>query len=498
VTTSAVPDTDDALLEDVLAGLAASTRALADTGRLERATALRAVADALDAAAGELVAVAARETWLPVPRLTGEVARTTGQLRMFAEGLDEGSFLDVVIDPADPGATPVPRPDLRRMQIPLGPVLVFAASNFPFAFSVAGGDTASALAAGCPVVVKAHPGHPETSVRTAEVVRAAWEGAGMPAGSFALILGERAGVDALRDRRISAAGFTGSLHGGTALSRIAANRDVPIPFYAEMGSLNPTFITPGAVAARGEEIAAGFVTSFTLGVGQFCTKPGLLFLPRGHALDAAFERAVAAVAPSRMLHERIRSGHDAIRAELAALPGMRVVAAVDGEPHAGGLAGATLLGTDLATLLADREAVLPECFGPTSVVVEYDGLDEVLTAARAFGGNLTATVHAEDDEVELVRPLVRELRDRAGRIVWNGWPTGVAVSWAMHHGGPWPATSSPLHTSVGMTAIRRFLRPVTYQDLPAALLDEALQDVNPAAIPRRLDGRLSTGDLSRP
>jgi NADP-dependent aldehyde dehydrogenase len=498
MTATAVPDTDDATLEAVLAGLAASSPVLADTGRDVRAAGLRAVADALDAAAGELVEVAVRETWLPVPRLTGEVARTTGQLRMFADGLDEGSFLDVVIDPADPAATPVPRPDLRRMQIPLGPVLVFAASNFPFAFSVAGGDTASALAAGCPVVVKAHPGHPETSVRTAEVVRAAWEGAGLPAGSFALVTGEQAGVTALRDPRITAAGFTGSLHGGAALYRIAAAREVPIPFYAEMGSLNPTFITPGAVAARGTEIAAGFVTSFTLGVGQFCTKPGLLFVPRGHGLDDALAGAVRDVAPGRMLHERIRRGHDAVRAELAALPGMRVLAAVDGDPDAGGLAGATLLATDLPTLLADRERVLPECFGPTSVVVEYDGMDDVLTAARAFGGNLTATVHAEEDELELVRPLVRELRDRAGRIVWNGWPTGVAVSWAMHHGGPWPATSSSLHTSVGMTAIRRFLRPVTYQDLPAGLLDEALQDRNPAGIPRRLDGRLSTGDLSAP
>jgi NADP-dependent aldehyde dehydrogenase len=496
VSAPTVPDTDRAELERVLAGLTQGAAALADTDRIARAAALRAVAEALDGAAEDLVVVAAEETWLPLPRLTGEVSRTTGQLRMFAGGLEEGSFLDVIIDPADPGATPVPRPDLRRIQVPLGPVLVFAASNFPFAFSVAGGDTASALAAGCPVVVKAHPGHPVTSLRTAEVVRAAWEGAGMPVGTFALITGEQIGVEALRDPRITAAGFTGSLHGGAALYRIAAERDAPIPFYAEMGSLNPTFVTPGAVRARGQEIAAEFVTSFTLGVGQFCTKPGLLFLPRGHGLDAALERAVGAVAPGRMLHERIRSGHDAVRGELMALPGMRTVAAVDGDPDAGGLAGATLLATDLPTLMAEEDRVLPECFGPTSVAIEYDDVSELVTAARAFGGNLTATVHAEDDEIELVRPLVRELRERAGRIVWNGWPTGVAVSWAMHHGGPWPATSAPLHTSVGMTAIRRFVRPVTYQDVPPALLDEALQDRNPAGIPRRLDGVLSTGDLT--
>jgi NADP-dependent aldehyde dehydrogenase len=489
-------ETGGPTLDAVLAGLAAGAARLADTPADARAAGLRAVAGALDAAAGELVPLAARETCLPLPRLTGEVARTTGQLRMFAEGLEEGSYLDVIIDTADPAATPVPRPDLRRMHVPLGPVLVFAASNFPFAFSVAGGDTASALAAGCPVVVKAHPGHPETSRRTAEIVRSAWEAAGMPAGSFALIAGEQAGVDALRDPRITAASFTGSLHGGAALHRIAAERPVPIPFYAEMGSLNPAFITPGAVRARGEEIAVGFVTSFTLGVGQFCTKPGLLFLPRGHGLDDVLERSVRAVAPGRMLHERIRSGHDAVRAELAGLPGMRVLAAVDGD--AGGLAGAMLLATDLATLLQDRDRVLPECFGPTSVVVEYDSMADLLTAARNFGGHLTATVHAEPDEVETVRPLVRELRDRAGRILWNGWPTGVAVSWAMHHGGPWPATSAPLHTSVGMTAIRRFLRPVTYQDVPPELLDPVLRDPNPGRIPRRLDGELTTGDLRRP
>jgi NADP-dependent aldehyde dehydrogenase len=455
--------------------------------------ALRAVADALDVAADRLVPVAAAETGLPEPRLTGEVARTTGQLRMFADGLEEGSFLDVIIDSADPAATPVPRPDLRRMQVALGPVLVFAASNFPFAFSVAGGDTASALAAGCPVVVKAHPGHPETSARTADVVKEAWEGAGMPAGSFALIAGEQAGVAALRDARIAAAGFTGSLAGGTALSRIAAERPAPIPFYAEMGSLNPAFVTPGAVRARSRQIAEGFVASFTLGVGQFCTKPGLLFVPREHGLSDVMAERVAAVAPARMLHERIHAGHATTRAELMGLPGMTVLAAAPVDSAAGPLAGATLLATDLATLVADRDRVLTECFGPTSIVVEYRDAGELLDAARLFEGNLAATVHAEPDEVELVRPLLRMLRDRAGRIVWNGWPTGVAVSWAMHHGGPWPATSSPLHTSVGMTAIRRFLRPVTYQDVPQELLDEVLRDGNPSDVPRRLDGRLEAG-----
>ena len=381
--------------------------------------------------------------------------------------------------------------------MPLGPTLVFAASNFPFAFSVAGGDTASALAAGCPVVVKAHPGHPETSARTASVVVEAWEGSGMSAGSFALIHGGQAGVDALRDPRISAGSFTGSLHGGRALFDIAGDREVPIPFCAEMGSLNPAFVSPGAVAARGAEIAAGYVTSFTLGVGQFCTKPGLLFLPRGHDLTDRLVDGVRAVAPGRMLLERIHSGHSSTRATLARRPGMRTVAAVETSQDAGPLTGATLLATDVPTLLEDREQVLVECFGPTSIVVEYDGLEQALAGARSFDGNLTATVHAEPGEQDFARPLLRELRERAGRIVWNGWPTGVAVSWAMHHGGPYPATSAPLHTSVGMTAIRRFLRPVTYQDCPQELLPQVLRDSAAGGIERRVDGRLTTGDVRR-
>ncbi|MFP5336396.1 MAG: aldehyde dehydrogenase (NADP(+)), partial [Actinomycetes bacterium] len=436
-------------------------------------------------------------TALPSARLVGEVRRTSGQLRMFADGLDDGSVLDVVIDTADPEAQPVPRPDLRRTTVALGPVLVFAASNFPFAFSVAGGDTASALAAGCPVVVKAHPGHPRTSVRTAEVVARAWEAAGMPAGSFALVTGERAGVDALRDPRIAAAGFTGSVTGGRALFDIAAARPVPIPFYGEMGSLNPAFVSPGAVAARGQAVVDGFVGSFTLGVGQFCTKPGLLFLPRGHGLERALVEAVGATVPARMLHERIRGGHDTTRAVLAGLPGMQALAEVPTDSDAGVLTGATLLRTDVPTLLAERQGLTTECFGPTSVVVEYDSPEQTLDAARSLEGNLTATVHAEADETGFAAPLLRVLRDKAGRLVWNGWPTGVAVSWAMHHGGPYPATTAPLHTSVGMTAIRRFQRPVTYQDCPQDLLPPVLRDANPDGVVRRVDGVLTSGDVRR-
>jgi NADP-dependent aldehyde dehydrogenase len=487
------PELDPTTLHGLLDALAASAPRLADSPSGDRARALRAVAEALDAAVDELVALAHDETGLPLPRLTGEVARTTGQLRLFASELEEGSWLDVIIDTHDPDAEPVPRPDLRRMQVAAGPVVVFAASNFPFAFSVAGGDTASALAAGCPVVVKAHPGHPATSRRTAEIVAGAWEAAGMPAGSFALVEGEQAGVAALRHPSIVAGAFTGSERGGTALARIAAERDVPIPFYAEMGSLNPVFVTPGAVAARGEAIADGYVGSFTLGVGQFCTKPGLLFLPRGHGLDERLAAAVRAVAPARMLVSRIAEASREGQAALAHLPGVRTIAAVPPGEESGLLGGALLVATDLATLLEHRAELLSECFGPTSVVVEYDDQAGALEAASALTGSLTATIHAEDDEAAAVAPLVRMLRDRTGRLVWNGWPTGVAVSRAMHHGGPFPATTLAAHTSVGGTAIRRFLRPVVYQDYPAALLPPALRDDNPLRLLRRIDGEFTRG-----
>lgn len=491
-----VRDTEPAELEDILAASVVASALLRDSdcssrGRALRSRALRGVADALDAAGGELVEIAMAETSLPEQRLVGEVARTTGQLRMFADGLDEGSWLDIIIDTARPESTP-PGPDLRRIQRAVGPVVVFAASNFPFAFSVAGGDVASALAAGCPVVVKVHPGHPQTSIRTAAVVTRGLAEAGMPAGSFALVHGQDAGVTVLRDPRIAAASFTGSEAGGRALFDIANGRDVPIPFYAEMGSLNPVFVSSGAVAARGEEIATDYVASYLLGLGQFCTKPGLLFLPRGHGLTDRLADAVQAVAPGRLLMDRIHDGHRSVRDALAARPGVRTL--VQGDLVAG-TAGGTLLLTDVQTLRSDQDALLTECFGPTSIVVEYADVDEALAAARLFPGCLTATVHAEAGE-EFGTQLLDELSGRAGRLVWNGWPTGVTVSWAMHHGGPYPATTSPEHTSVGMTAIRRFLRPVCYQDCPQELLPDVLRDANNSGIPRRIDGRLNTQDVS--
>jgi NADP-dependent aldehyde dehydrogenase len=483
-----IPDTTPAELEQALADATAAAGPLAQSAPATRAGWIRAVADALDAAADELVPIAMRETSLPEARLRGEVARSSGQLRMFADALADGSLLEVIIDTADPQAKPVPRPDLRRVLVPLGPVLVFAASNFPFAFSVCGGDTASALAAGCPVVVKAHPGHPELSVRTAEVMMEALRVAGAPDGSLGLIQGFDVGVTALKDPRITAAGFTGSIPAGKALHEIAVTRPVPIPFYGELGSLNPVFVTQAAIDARGNEIAGGYVGSFTLGVGQFCTKPGLLFLPAGHGLQDRLVEATGGVAEGRMLNERIAEGFSSGLDRLRKVDGIRVWAS----------GGATLLQTTVAELLERREEILEECFGPVSIVVEYSSTAELVAAVEAFEGNLTATLHAEESsDAGLAGKLLPLLTARAGRVLWNGWPTGVAVSWAQHHGGPFPATVGSIHTSVGVTAARRFQRPVAYQDTPDAVLPAVLKDANPAGISRRINGSVTTAEVSR-
>ncbi|HEY0619088.1 MAG TPA: aldehyde dehydrogenase (NADP(+)) [Kribbella sp.] len=483
-----IPDTTPAELEQALADAAAAAGPLAQSEPATRAGWIRAVADALDAAADELVPIAQRETALPEARLRGEVARSSGQLRMFADVLDEGSLLEVIIDTADPQAKPVPRPDLRRVLVPLGPVLVFAASNFPFAFSVCGGDTASALAAACPVIVKAHPGHPELSLKTAEVMIEALRAAGAPAGTLGLIQGYDVGVTALKDPRITAAGFTGSVPAGKALHEIAVTRPEPIPFYGELGSLNPVFVTQAAVDARGNEIASGYVGSFTLGVGQFCTKPGLLFVPAGHGLQDQLIEATGGVAGGKMLNDRIADGFSSGLDRLQKVDGIRVWAS----------GGATLLQTTVPELLERREEILEECFGPVSIVVEYSSTEELVAAVEAFEGNLTATLQAEEaSDAELAGKLLPLLTARAGRVLWNGWPTGVAVSWAQHHGGPFPSTVGSIHTSVGVTAARRFQRPVAYQDTPDTVLPAVLQDANPAGISRRINGSVTTAEVSR-
>ncbi len=482
-------DTSPDELDQALTAATAAAPVLAASAPAERAGWIRAAADALDAAVDELVPLAIEESHLPEARLRGEVGRSSGQLRMFADALDDGALLELVLDSADPDATPVPRPDLRRTLVPLGPVLVFAASNFPFAFSVCGGDTASALAAGCPVLVKTHPGHPRTSYATGRVLAEALRAAGAPDGSLGLVTGFDVGVDALKDPRIRAAGFTGSVPAGTALHEVAVTRPEPIPFYGELGSLNPVVVTRGAVEARGQQLVEGFVGSYTLGVGQFCTKPGLLFLPSGHGLDDALAEAAGGVDPAPVLYDGIGEGFAAGLERLRGTAGVEALVSADaGDPSA---VGANLVRTTVPELLADPETVLAECFGPVSVVCEYADDAELKTAVDALEGNLTATVHAEDAELEGIAELVATLETKAGRVLFGGWPTGVAVTWAMHHGGPYPSTVGSIHTSVGVTAARRWQRPICYQDAPQALLPETLRDGNPLGLARRVDGQVT-------
>jgi NADP-dependent aldehyde dehydrogenase len=477
---------------------AAAGPALAALPLAGRAGLLRAVAAALESERDRIVALADAETGLGVPRLAGELTRTTVQLEMFAAVVADGTVLEAVIDLADPQARPAPRPDLRRMLVPLGPVAVFAAGNFPLAFSVAGGDTASALAAGCPVVVKAHPGHPGLSVLCGRFVAGAVAAAGAPDGTFAVIHGVEAGRRLVTQPEVTAVGFTGSLAGGRALFDLAAGRPEPIPFYGELGSLNPTVVTPGAVAARGAAVAAGFVESFTLGAGQFCTKPGLLFLPAGHGLDAALAGAAAEAPLGPLLDARIRDRFLHTAAALAGTPGVRTVLAPATVDRAGYWARPVLFRVAVPDLLAHAGTLLAECFGPAALIVDYASAAELAAALDALPGTLAGTLHAVPDaEPELARDLLDQLARRAGRVIVDGWPTGVAVSWAQQHGGPWPATTGSIHTSVGMTAPRRFLRPVAYQSVPDPLLPEPLRDANPLGIPRRLNGRLTTDPVSR-
>lgn len=458
----------------------------------DRAAALRRAADGLDEAAPELIPLAMTESHLPLARLTGELARTTFQLRLFADVLDEGSYCDAIIDTPNADHPLGPQPDLRRIQLPVGPVAVYAASNFPFAFSVAGGDTASALAAGCPVVVKAHPGHPRLSARTGELLAQALQAAGAPAGVVTVIHGVQAGVDLLNDDHIEAAAFTGSVHGGLALAHIAAGRPRPIPFYGELGSINPTVVTPASAAARGEDIVRGFIASFTLGVGQFCTKPGLLFLPLGHGLTDAVIAGVHSVAPAPMLNQRISEQHGRAVRALRAVPGVATLAAGHGDQLAW---SPTLLAATADTIRRDPDHTLGECFGPTALIVDYSTPQELTDLLGLVPGSLTATVHAESHETPALTGLIDQLSRQAGRVLWNEWPTGVAVTWAQHHGGPYPATTVPGHTSVGATSIRRFQRPVCYQSMPQELLPVELHDRNERNIPRRINGALTTGDV---
>ncbi|PWU48475.1 aldehyde dehydrogenase (NADP(+)) [Micromonospora globispora] len=474
-------------VDRLCAAALAAAPGLEALGRGGRAALLRALADALEARREDVVAVADRETALGPTRLNGELTRTCYQLRLFAEVLDEGSYLEATIDHA--GDTPMgPRPDLRRMLVPIGPVAVFGASNFPLAFSVPGGDTASALAAGCPVVVKAHGSHPATSQLVFDVLEAAARKAGAPDGTLGLVHGVPAGADLVAHPAIRAVGFTGSVSGGRALLEIIEQRPDPVPFFGELSSLNPVVVTPQAAAERGTTIGTELVGSFTLGGGQFCTKPGLVFVPAGPDGDSvvdAMAGAVGSTAAPVLLNEGIATAYGRIAGGLADAPGVEVLAR-GAEPDGTGFQAAPLLLVTSARELPEQ--VTEECFGPVSVVARYDGPVELFGALAAMPSSLTATVLRGQGETELPLAVSEALRPRAGRLIYDAYPTGVAVSWAQHHGGPWPSTNSQ-HTSVGTTAIRRFLRPVTWQGAPADLLPPELTD-DYRDIPRRIDGVL--------
>ena len=448
--------------------------AYAATSREDRARFLEAIADGIEARAEAITAIGTAETGLPEARLQGERGRTTGQLRLFADHIRKGDYLDRRVDTALPDRQPLPRPDLRLMQRPIGPVAVFGASNFPLAFSTAGGDTASALAAGCPVVVKGHPAHPGTGEIVAEAIHAAIQSTGMPAGVFSFIHGDSHAVGAalVQHPLIKAVGFTGSLRGGRALFDLCAARPEPIPFFGELGSINPGFVLPQALASRGAKLAEGWAGSLTMGAGQFCTNPGLIVMPKGVLADAfakAAGDALSKVGPQVMLSDGIAEAYrtGANRAAGVATPIFEAQAE-------GRNALPSIYKTSAEEFLRDH-TLAEEVFGPLGVIVTVSGEDQMLDVAEAMEGQLTATLHLDDGDMDMARRLIPVLERKAGRILANGWPTGVEVADAMVHGGPYPASTNFGATSVGTMAIRRFLRPVSYQNIPEALLPEDLR-----------------------
>jgi NADP-dependent aldehyde dehydrogenase len=455
-----------------------------------RAAFLRSIADALLKASREIIERAHLETALPVPRLEGELARTANQLRLFAEVVEEGSWVNARIDTADPERKPLPKPDIRSVLQPLGPVAVFGASNFPLAFSVAGGDSASALAAGCPVVVKAHPAHPGTSELVGTVIRECVATAGLHEGTFSLLFdsGIEVGSRLVQHPLIKAVGFTGSLKAGRALMDLCASRPEPIPCYAEMSSTNPVFVLPGALKEH-DKIAADLTASYTLGAGQFCTKPGLVFLPPQDETSGLVEemrRRAASLPAFTMLTAGIAAQYKRGIAQQTQANGARVVAAPD-----------TIFGTAAALLEADAEDILKnpalteEIFGPTTLLVRYQSREQMLRIAESLQGHLTATLLGTEEDLAGHQDLIAILERKVGRIIFNGYPTGVEVCHSMVHGGPYPATSESKSTSVGTLAVYRFARPVCYQNIPQPVLPEALRDSNQLGLLRMVNGQIS-------
>lgn len=451
--------------------------AYAATSREERAKFLDTIAEEIDKRGEAITEHGTAETGLPAGRLQGERGRTTGQLRLFAEHIRKGEYLDRRHDAAQPDREPAPRPDLRMIERPIGPVGVFGASNFPLAFSTAGGDTASALAAGCPVVVKGHPGHPATAELVAQAIDAAIKSCGMPAGTFSLVQSNtnEAGEALVRHPLIKAVGFTGSQKGGRALFDIATSREEPIPLFAEMGSVNPVFVMPEALKARGAEIGKAWAGSLTMGVGQFCTNPGVVVLPEGAEGDAFLEAAQAALqeVDSQVMltegtAEAYRSGTD----RFAGGGGVKELL----RPGSEGREGAPALFSVSASDWEKSPELAGEVFGPAGIAVRVSDMEEAKRLAEGFEGQLTVTLQMDDGDTEAARSLMPVLERKAGRVLANGFPTGVEVADSMVHGGPYPASTNFGATSVGTLAIRRFLRPVCYQNIPEALLPADLRD----------------------
>jgi NADP-dependent aldehyde dehydrogenase len=458
----------------------------------ERARFLRHIAAGIEAITAEVVERAHRETALPVPRLQGEVGRTVNQLRLFAQVAEEGSWAMARIDPAMPERKPLPRADIRSVLLPIGPVAVFGSSNFPLAFSVAGGDTASALAAGNPVIVKAHSAHPGTSELVGQVIANSVKECGLPPGTFALIFGSGSVVGSalVEHPSIKVVGFTGSLHAGRSLMQLAAARPEPIPCYMEMSSTNPFIVLPEALRTRAPQIAEGLFGSFTLGVGQFCTKPGLVFLPNDENADALVAGLVARVeqaAASPMLTEGIYKSYKSLLAAREQVSGVEVLALSSPEPAGSVKAPPALFQVNGSDLLSDPE-LTEEIFGPTTLVIRYANREELLKLAQSLEGQLTATLHGTEADILAAADLIAILERKAGRLVVNSFPTGVEVCHAMVHGGPYPATSDSRTTSVGTQAIYRFARPVCYQDFPQAALPPELKNENPLGIMRLVNG----------
>jgi 2,5-dioxopentanoate dehydrogenase len=482
-------EVDRAMSAAALAFADYRTRSGEERGRL-----LDKIAAEIEALGDALIERASAETGLPVARITGERARTCGQLRLFANLVREGSWVDARIDPAQPARQPLPRPDLRRMLIPLGPVVVFGSSNFPLAFSVAGGDTASALAAGCPVVVKAHRAHPGTSELVAGAVTRAVGDCGLPAGLFSLIHGggSTLGIALVRHPATAAVGFTGSHAAGRALFDAAASRPHPIPVFAEMSSLNPVFLLAGAVRERPAAIAQGLLNSFTLGVGQFCTKPGLIFLQRGPHTGTFLQelaRLVDSAPCGTMLTSGIRASFLENRRKITAAAGVQPLAAGSVAPNAAGNESGPSVATTSARHFLQHLELATEAFGPFTLVIVGDDADEITACASALEGQLTATLHGTDADLRENRSLIAALEQKVGRVVVNGFPTGVEVCPAMNHGGPYPATTDVRFTSVGTAAIERFARPICYQNVPDELLPAGLQNANPLGLLRLVDGK---------